>query len=437
MELVISVQNMSKIYPLYDRPSDRMKEALHPFRRKYHRDFYALQNINMEIEKGENVGIIGKNGAGKSTLLKIITGVLTPTTGTVVVNGSISSLLELGTGFNPEFTGIENIYFYGTVNGYKKEQMSEKVDDILAFADIGDFVKQPIKTYSTGMLVRLAFSVSTMIDPQILIIDEALSVGDVFFQAKCMTKMKKMIENDGTTLLLVSHDTASVKSLCNRGFLLEKGQFVYSGTASVAVEKYFSMKIETEQSVVKPTETETLVNQEKKSHDDNNKLFSTNDKFEKRASFQRIQNGKAFFKNVILLDENENAVEKVSYGQKLILRMAIEVEDDIHQLSHGYIIRDRNGVEVVYSDSIIEGRENLYDLKKGDKYVIDWTFEARLRSSLYSIVCAISIPVNYEIGVVDFCDYVPIATQFIMEPRPQGQLYGFVKWDNNIDVRKV
>jgi ABC-type polysaccharide/polyol phosphate transport system ATPase subunit len=234
---VIRVENLSKIYKLYNKPIDRMKESLHPFRKTYHKDFYALKNIAFEINRGEIVGIIGRNGSGKSSLLKVITGVLSPTTGGLQTKGKISALLELGSGFNPEFTGIENIYFNGAIMGYSREQMANKVDDILSFADIGEFVYQPVKRYSSGMFVRLAFAVATNVDPDILIIDEALSVGDSFFQIKCMNKMREFM-NDGRTILFVSHDSAAIKTLCSRGILLEKGSVVKDSSASSAIDYY-------------------------------------------------------------------------------------------------------------------------------------------------------------------------------------------------------
>ena len=188
---VISIRHLSKKYRLYDRSVDRLKESLHPFRKKYHRDFFALNDVSFDIKKGETVGIIGKNGSGKSTLLKIIAGVLTPSGGGAVVNGHVSALLELGIGFNPDLTGLENIYFSGTIMGFSRQEMDTKVDDIIAFADIGNFIHQPVKTYSSGMFVRLAFAMATNVDPDILIIDEALSVGDIFFQTKCYRKLDR------------------------------------------------------------------------------------------------------------------------------------------------------------------------------------------------------------------------------------------------------
>ena len=235
--IAIKVNHLSKVYKLYGKPIDRLKESLHPLRKRYHKEFYALNDVSFEIKKGETVGIIGKNGAGKSTLLKIITGVLTPSSGHVHVNGRIASLLELGAGFNPEYTGIENIYLQGTLMGYSKEEMDVKIDEILAFADIGDFVYQPVKSYSSGMFARLAFSVAINVDPDILIVDEALSVGDMLFQVKCINRMKVMMER-GITVLFVSHDTHSIKTLCKKAIWIENGCLKEYGDAGIVSNKY-------------------------------------------------------------------------------------------------------------------------------------------------------------------------------------------------------
>lgn len=192
--IAIKVENVTKIYKLYDKPSDRLKESLGLTHKKCYVEHYALDQVNIEVRRGETVGIIGTNGSGKSTILKIITGVLNPTSGNIVINGRISALLELGAGFNMEYTGIENIYLNGTMIGFSKEEIDAKLQDILDFADIGDFINQPVKTYSSGMFVRLAFAVAINIEPEILIVDEALSVGDVFFQAKCYRKFEEFIE---------------------------------------------------------------------------------------------------------------------------------------------------------------------------------------------------------------------------------------------------
>ena len=236
-EYAIRVKNVSKVYKLFEGNKDRVLDALSLSKKKRYKEHYALNNMNFDIARGETVGIIGTNGAGKSTILKIITGVLSPTDGEVEINGRISALLELGAGFNMEYTGIENIYLNGTMIGFTKEEIDERLDDILAFADIGDFVYQPVKTYSSGMFVRLAFAVAINIDPEILIVDEALSVGDVFFQAKCYKKFedfKKM----GKTILFVSHDLTSIARYCDKVILLDHGRKLDEGTPKEMVGLY-------------------------------------------------------------------------------------------------------------------------------------------------------------------------------------------------------
>ena len=234
---VISVQHLSKMYKLYDKPSDRLKESLGLSRKKKYREHYALHDVNFDIQEGECVGIIGVNGSGKSTILKIITGVLAPTTGEVKVNGRISALLELGAGFNTEYSGLENVYLNGTMIGFSEEEIDAKLDDILAFADIGDYIHQPVKTYSSGMFVRLAFAVAINIDPEILIVDEALSVGDVFFQAKCYHKFEEF-KKQGKTILFVTHDLSSVSKYCDRVILLNKGVKLDEGSPKEMVDLY-------------------------------------------------------------------------------------------------------------------------------------------------------------------------------------------------------
>lgn len=235
--IAIKVENITKVYQLYDKPQDRLKEVLNPFKKSYHHDFYALNDVSFEMKKGETVGIIGRNGAGKSTLLKIITGVLTPTNGNVEVNGKIASLLELGAGFNPELTGLENIYLNGTLMGFTHEEMEGKVDTILEFADIGDFIYQLVKTYSSGMFARLAFSVAINVEPDILILDEILSVGDQQFQKKCVDKID-VLRSKGISILLVAHDEYTIRNLCQRALYLKKGKQICFTSSSDAITKY-------------------------------------------------------------------------------------------------------------------------------------------------------------------------------------------------------
>ena len=234
---IIEVKNVTKVYRLYDKPIDRLKESLSPRGKCLHRDFYALRDVSFSVERGQSCGIIGTNGSGKSTILKIITGVLSKTEGYVKADGKISALLELGAGFNSDYTGIENIYMNGTMMGFSRKEMDERLPAILEFADIGDFVYQPVKSYSSGMFVRLAFALSINVDPEILIVDEALSVGDVFFQAKCYHRMDEL-RAKGTTILMVTHDMGSVMKYCDKVVLLNRGEKVAEGRPGEMVDLY-------------------------------------------------------------------------------------------------------------------------------------------------------------------------------------------------------
>ncbi len=236
-DFAIRVQGLSKCYHIYDRPQDRLKQGLWRGRKQFYREFWALRDVSFEVGKGETVGIIGRNGSGKSTLLQMIAGTLTPTAGAAEVNGRVAALLELGSGFNPDFTGRENVFVNGAVLGLSESEIAARFDEIAAFADIGDFIEQPVKTYSSGMMMRLAFAVSVCVEPDILIIDEVLAVGDMAFQFKCMKRLEQLVQS-GVTLLFVSHDIGAVKAFCRRAIYLAKGEVRASGSASDMVEMY-------------------------------------------------------------------------------------------------------------------------------------------------------------------------------------------------------
>ena len=236
-DTIIRVENLSKQYKLYQKKSDRLREAVSLTRKQYHKPFFALKDISFEITRGETIGIIGTNGSGKSTLLKILTGVVSPSDGYVQIDGRISALLELGAGFNPEYTGIENIKLHGTMMGFSEEEMVSKTEEIIAFADIGEYITQPVKNYSSGMFARLAFAVAISVEPEILIVDEVLSVGDMRFQIKCMDRMKRMMEN-GTTILYVSHDISSVRRFCQRCIWIQQGALRMIGETNEVCDLY-------------------------------------------------------------------------------------------------------------------------------------------------------------------------------------------------------
>lgn len=238
-DVVVSIRNLTKTYRMFNHPGDRIKQALTFGRKKFHREFTALHDVSFDIYKGETVGIIGRNGSGKSTLLQLICGILKPTSGSVSVNGRVSALLELGSGFNPEFTGLENIYFQGAIMGFSKEEMDGKVDEVISFADIGEFIDQPVRTYSSGMFVRLAFAVAIYSEPDILVIDEALAVGDMEFQKKSFLLMSQMLADRKVTVILVSHELRQIQRFCEKALYLDKGTSAMWGDSQTVCQRYY------------------------------------------------------------------------------------------------------------------------------------------------------------------------------------------------------
>ena len=351
--IAIKVSHLSKVYKLYDKPIDRLKESLHPLKKRYHKEFYALNDVSFEIKKGETVGIIGKNGAGKSTLLKIITGVLTPSSGHVHVNGRIASLLELGAGFNPEYTGIENIYLQGTLMGYSKEEMDVKIDEILAFADIGDFVYQPVKSYSSGMFARLAFSVAINVDPDILIVDEALSVGDMAFQNKCIRKMEE-IGKKGITILFVSHDTQTINKFCSQAIWLHAGIIKEKGIPLTLLENYMSFMsygVETERSNESSKEINHLEMSLKKD------LINV----EKSDSFGEKQ---ALISKIGFFDEDGVLTSNLKQGTMVKFICEFSSTIDLYDVGIGVLFKDSLNTEIITFNSYMYNSSLKY-VEKG------------------------------------------------------------------------
>ena len=360
-EIAIKVENLVKTYKLYDSPVDRLKESLHPLRRKYHHDFHALNGVSFEIMKGQTVGIIGKNGSGKSTLLKVITGVLTPTSGTVIANGKISALLELGAGFNPDLTGIENVYFSGTLLGYSRQEMDDKLEEILSFADIGEFAHQPVKTYSTGMFVRLAFAVATIVDPEILIVDEALSVGDIRFQQKCYRKMRDFKDN-GKTIVMVTHDMTAVKNFCDLAIWINEGAIHRVGTAEEVVKSYNSYMVYSSEARKSKTAKVNAVTP------DASIIW---DDVSGCASFGE---GGAEIKRISLYTADESRkVTTVEGKEDLLLMLDVEVKQDIFSPIIGFILNDRYGNHIFGTNSYVL-KDEIQPFQSGDRVIVDFRF---------------------------------------------------------------
>lgn len=341
-KIAIQVKNLDKIYKLYDKPSDRMKEALGLSKKKKYKEHHALDQVDLTIYQGETVGIIGTNGSGKSTILKIITGVLNPSGGKVTVNGRISALLELGAGFNMEYNGIENIYLNGTMIGFSEKEIDEKMEAILEFADIGDYVYQPVKTYSSGMFVRLAFAVAINIEPEILIVDEALSVGDVFFQAKCYHKFEEFKEM-GKTILFVSHDLSSISKYCDRVVLLNQGVKLGEGSPKEMIDVY----------------KRVLVGQYEMQEQEGANLLEDKD----------IAAAAKMGVNPELLEYGTNAAKIIEYyitddkgihttavikGQEFSIHMKVDFMEDVPAPIFAFTIKNIKGTEITGTNTMVE-----------------------------------------------------------------------------------
>ena len=378
--LAISVQGVSKIYKLYDKPIDRLKEAVSLTHKSYHRDFFALSDISFEVRKGQTVGIIGTNGSGKSTILKIITGVLSPTTGTAEVSGNISALLELGAGFNSEYTGLENIYMNGTMMGFSRQEMERRMDDILRFADIGDFVNQPVKTYSSGMFVRLAFALAINVDPEILIVDEALSVGDVFFQAKCYRRMEEMMKN-GTTILMVSHDMGSIIKYCDKVVLLNRGHFVAQGEAGKMVDLYKKILANQTDELA-----EALIEEKKEALGLPVETTVSDKRMKDRMNLnpevQEYGDGRASFEDFGTLDARGNVTNLLLKGEMFTIRERVRFHAPIENPIFTYTLRDKKGTDITGTNTLFEGTE-IKPVKDGDAYTVSFRQKMNLQGGEY------------------------------------------------------
>lgn len=436
-DIAIKAENLSKVYKLYTSPVDRLKESLHPYRRKYHHDFHALHDVSFEIKKGESIGIIGKNGSGKSTLLKIITGVLTPTSGAVQVDGKIAALLELGAGFNLELNGIENVYFNGMLMGYTREEMDDRLDDILAFADIGEFVSQPVKSYSSGMFVRLAFAVAINVEPEILIVDEALSVGDMFFQAKCMTALDRF-RSKGCTILFVSHSTQTIKSLCQRAVHLKNGRIVGIGDAGEITDAYVrDIREECEynanafETADAPYRHGKVASVSGSANDIDFKVDAELDKLDGRL---RYGTGEARFTSVEFLNDIDEQISHASYNDFAKIRLCIECYQQ-STISVNYNIRDEYNINIIGSDFLIVGN-GLIDVSPDDKYIVEFETKLPLSSGNYSLLVSITEPLILN-KTAKFLDVIEIAKVFSVLERPAAKLWSKVYVKNTLNVRKV
>ena len=390
--IAIKVQNLTKVYKLYKEPIDRLKEALHPLKKSYHNDFYALNKVSFEIKRGETVGIIGRNGSGKSTLLKMITGVLSATSGRVNVHGKISAILELGAGFNPEMSGFENIYLNTSINGLTKKQTDEIIDAIIEFSELEEFIYQPVKSYSSGMKARLGFAVAININPDILIIDEALAVGDAAFRRKCFAKMEKIREM-GATILFVSHSEGNIISLCNRAIWLSNGEKILEGDPKFVTDLYMK---HSETRVIKKEilQKEFKILQEKVF---NSKKESVPEK--KEIFFQEYYEPTLQAKSTIFYEEKGAKISNVKIttlsgeqvnilyaGNKYIFSFNVDFLEYYNNIQFGMLIKTIEGSDL--GGSVFPKHNQYINVNKLTNNIFQFVFEANLNSGSYLLNCS-------------------------------------------------
>jgi lipopolysaccharide transport system ATP-binding protein len=389
-EIAISLKNVSKCYKRYARPVDRLKEILLPGKSQA-QEFWALRDISLEVFKGETLGIIGQNGSGKSTLLQIIASTLTPTTGKVSINGRVSALLELGSGFNPEFTGRQNAFFNGQILGLSKEEIQAKYDEIAAFADIGDFIDQPVKTYSSGMFVRLAFAVAVSVNPDILIVDEALAVGDIYFQQKCFDRIRSL-KKLGTTLLFVSHDSNAVHKLCNRALLMETGTLVLDAKPRQVIDFYEAKLLQRKD--VQPDAVEIKIMSDSQSNPfQENKNYS-DVSLEIREEVV-INNSEVVIQFIKFLDETDREIEVVISEQFLQICIGVLFSQSFDDPHIGFKIRERTGEVIFETNTYCMGQE-LGRVESGTLLEIRFKFNVPLIDGEYTITLGIADSVSGE-----------------------------------------
>lgn len=403
----ITISHISKKFRLFSTPRERLAEALHPFRKQYHKEFWALRDVNFEVGRGEIVGILGRNGSGKSTLLQIICGVMRETTGNVVANGRISALLELGAGFNPEFTGRENVILNGAIHGFSRQEMQARIGDIEAFADVGEFFDQPVKVYSSGMFVRVAFAAAIHVEPEILVVDEALSVGDSKFQHRCFQRIRSFMEA-GKTILVVSHSTDTLLRICDRGVVLDKGELVQVGDIASAVNHYQQLLFGTaKRTTGTGVEDRAHKPSDVKQPQDDMKLAtlgpSRDDRIAARRDYNphetRMGSGKAHIIDLdLVVDGTVNPHEIRSHAHcELIVKILCE---EAVTLSVGFAILSLDGT-YVSGTNLFMMSEPLVPLRQGDCVAVKFHWQVHLAGGEYFLNLGCSERNNGEENFVD------------------------------------
>jgi len=417
-DIAIRATHLSKCYHIYNNPQDRLKQFVAPrlqrivgrTPKQYFHEFWAVNDVSFEIKKGETVGIIGRNGSGKSTLLQLLCGTLTPTHGQVEINGRVAALLELGSGFNPEFTGRENVYMNASILGLSNEDVLERFDDIAAFADIGEFIEQPVKTYSSGMFVRLAFAVNILSNPDIMIVDEALAVGDMNFQAKCMTALTR-IQERGATVLFVSHDVSALKSLCSSGIYLDHGQLKKIGPAADVADHYMRIMREEMNKLAPSSETVIDVSQNPpiRLANDSEIAFKTSVEFANRTAQFRYGTGEAKISFVELLSMNDEPINSVEFNQKVKARIFFEAYAE-KSISVNLNILDDKKINIM-GCNFFHVDQPLLAIKPTEKYWVEYVFPLPLQEGNYSLEVQLTTPLILN-QTAEFLDVIKDAVVF-------------------------
>jgi lipopolysaccharide transport system ATP-binding protein len=394
-DVAIRANNLSKVYRIYARPRDRLLQMVAGWRRNFFTEFPALHNVSFEIMSGEAVGIIGRNGSGKSTLLQIIAGTLYPSSGTAEVRGSIAALLELGSGFNPEFSGRENVYLNGKILGLSRKEIDDRFNDIVDFSEIDDFIDRPVKTYSSGMFVRLAFSVQVFSKPEILIIDEALSVGDVFFQQKCFKYIREL-QARGTTLLFVSHDMVAVRHICTRVLLMNHGHLEFNGAPEEAVSRYYDLSNNNEVILRTQNEAVPVFNEEGFAEVMNHNILGS-------ARSSRGQ-GKLRILAASISDGNGQYGFDVPLMKEIKIRMIIQAFDAVRDPFAGIELYDRMS-NLVFAAGTRQTGVVLADMVAGDKILLEISLAMQVQPGAYtfSLACSEPLPDQPNMGINHDC----------------------------------
>ncbi len=424
----VTLKGVSKKYRIYPRHRDRMKELLSFGKARHGHDFWALKDIDLEIEPGSAVGILGRNGAGKSTLLKIVSGVLQPSSGTVEINGRLAALLQLGAGFNPEFTGRENVMLNGLILGIERREMLDRFDEIAAFADIGEFMEQPVKTYSSGMRARLGFAVSVNVEPDILIVDETLSVGDAVFRHMGLQRMREL-RDSGTTIFFVSHSTGMVKNFCKEAALLHQGSMIAYGDTAEVADRYQALLSSVEAKrggIIASSEQTPEYDMDDEAYDDEaaagSPSFKSDPTLERRSSGFRHGTGEARIASVELLDETGAPTEEVIQDSTITVRTHIEYKEKLQGSVVGITLRNRAGLDVFSTNTQLE-KTKVGNTDKDDQRVVDFSFQVPLQDGPYSVSASVSHLRNRDL----YMDWVDVAAVFRVErPQTRGAVKGLV-----------